>query len=1030
MIPLRVRLAGFLSYRESQEVRFGPGVWLLAGNNGSGKSAIFDGVTFALFGVHRGGAQNYLELINKETPNATVEFEFRIGPDSFRIKRTLKRTKTGTATATQQLFAAACESWEPVPDTTKKVDFDKWVHQHLGLTYETFTSSVLLLQNKADKLLDARPAGRAEVLAGIVDLERYQKLHKLADQRRLTYKGQHEELEAQLETFLKITDEQLAEAELKVKEAVTAKGVVIARVESLLAAEGLARQWASSQTRLAAMKEKLRKAEETLAEAVGIERDYERLNELNAVLPAVELVVAEKAKIAEADRKTQRLKVDQDEAKKKKETNERKATEAKESRDKHRAQWQSDDATLHATKDEFVRLAAVLEQVKLAEELKADVDRLTKERDEYPADAMATAEAARAEVDALTELSRLLPAAGRLNTERAELEQAKKKDRSATAAAAAVKAEGERARNESDAATAARAATQPARSKAESALAVSKARLESAKIAYASFDDVAGEPSCRACGQPLTPAHLDAERAKRTVEVNDAEAAVSRASAELKSAMVRDEETAQRLAEATATLERLRAEFREHNTEANDAKKDVERLTKSISTLERELPEALRHSDHTAVTERVAGIDAAKRALAVANAAMEKCRNAQAQLDAKTQSLERMTSKLPGQDPVALRERVATKNREREQLANAVKAGKSAAETADRQADLFGREAHDAAIRLTELAGKLIHEDQARTYSLDAIRRALVSLPLSWRSDVDRAGLVQHDDWRRERDELIQKGTKDRFQHLAAARGGLESIRLDVATAERDADSYPPLARRDPDEIGREVVAMRKTVAERDADVATAERTKADLDRDRLRRGALHKRERDAALELHRYKTLAELLGRDRLQRHLLRTAEKQIVDHANAILDRLSAGTLFMRLVAGEDSDDRVLDLECWNRQTGGSPIPVAFLSGGQRFRVAMALSLGIGQYASRQHRPVESVIIDEGFGSLDRTGRQSVIQELQNLKGLLACVILVSHQDEFADAFPMGYRFAIVDGATGIMPLHSKDSAGEKSG
>jgi exonuclease SbcC len=1027
MIPLRVRLAGFLSYRESQEVRFGPGVWLLAGNNGSGKSAIFDGVTFALFGVHRGGAQNYLELINKETPNASVEFDFRIGPDTFRVKRTLKRTKTGTATATQQLFAAAGESWEPVPDTTKKIDFDKWVHQNLGLTYETFTSSVLLLQNKAEKLLDARPAGRAEVLAGIVDLERYQKLHKLADQRRLTYKGQHEELEAQLASFPQVTDEQLAEAELKVKESVAAKGVVIARVESLLAAEGLARQWAASQTRLAAVREKLRKAEETLAEAVGIERDYERLNELNAVLPAVELVVAEKAKIAEADRKTLRLKAEQDEARKKKETNERKANEAKESRDKHRIQWQADDATLHATKDEYVRLVAVLEQVKLVEELKADVDRLTTECDELPADAAARAEAARAEVDALTEISRQLPAAGRLKAERTEWEEARKTDIAAMAAATAVKAEGERARKEADAATTARAEAQVARSKAEAALAVASARFESARQAHASFDDLAGEPSCRACGQPLTPAHLDAERAKRTGEVRDAEAAVERATAALKSASARDEEAVKVLAEATATLERLRAEFREHQTEAHDAKKGVERLTKSIATLERELPEALRVADLSAVAERVAGLDAAKRALTAANAAVERRRNAEAQREAKAHSLARMKEKLPEQDPVALRELVTTKNRHREQLANAVKAGKSAAETADRQADLFGREAHDAAIRLTELAGKLIHEDQARTYSQDAIRRALTSLPLSWRGDVDRAGLVQHDDWRRERDELIRKGTKDRFQHLAAARGGLESIRLDVASAERDADSFPPQARRDPDEIGREVVAVRKTVAERDADVATAERAKADLARDRLRRGELHNRERAAALELHRYKTLAELLGRDRLQRHLVRTAEKQIVDHANAILDRLSAGTLFLRLVAGEDTDDRVLDLECWNRQTGGSPIPVAFLSGGQRFRVAMALSLGIGQYASRQHRPVESVIIDEGFGSLDRTGRQSVIQELQNLRGLLACVILVSHQDEFADAFPQGYRFAIEDGATTVTGLHPSLTAGE---
>jgi DNA repair exonuclease SbcCD ATPase subunit len=163
---------------------------------------------------------------------------------------------------------------------------------------------------------------------------------------------------------------------------------------------------------------------------------------------------------------------------------------------------------------------------------------------------------------------------------------------------------------------------------------------------------------------------------------------------------------------------------------------------------------------------------------------------------------------------------------------------------------------------------------------------------------------------------------------------------------------------------------------------------------------------------------LAQLLGRDRLQRHLVRTAERQIVDYANGILDRLSGGQLFLRLCGGEEGTvtDRALDLEAYNRMTGESPINVNFLSGSQRFRVAVSLALGIGQYASRQHRPIESVIIDEGFGCLDRNGRQVMIQELQNLRGHLQCILLVSHQEEFADAFQDGYRFELSDGATRI--------------
>ena len=101
--------------------------------------------------------------------------------------------------------------------------------------------------------------------------------------------------------------------------------------------------------------------------------------------------------------------------------------------------------------------------------------------------------------------------------------------------------------------------------------------------------------------------------------------------------------------------------------------------------------------------------------------------------------------------------------------------------------------------------------------------------------------------------------------------------------------------------------------------------------------------------------------------------------------------------------------DLECEPREwRGGGAIIVAFASGSQRFRVAVAL----GRWVSVSTRanstcPIEMVIIDEGFGCLDRAGRQVMIQELQNLRGHLRCILLVSHQEEFADAFTDGYRF-----------------------
>src|SRR5262245_47859299 len=109
MIPQRIKLSGFLCYQDEQEICFdGSPLWMLAGVNGSGKSTIFDAVTYALFGHHRGGSQGAHELVNKNSRSLAVEFEFRADRQLYRVRRTLRRNPKGSATGTQQIA-----EWRP-----------------------------------------------------------------------------------------------------------------------------------------------------------------------------------------------------------------------------------------------------------------------------------------------------------------------------------------------------------------------------------------------------------------------------------------------------------------------------------------------------------------------------------------------------------------------------------------------------------------------------------------------------------------------------------------------------------------------------------------------------------------------------------------------------------------------------------------------------------------------------------------------------------------------------------------------------
>jgi DNA repair protein SbcC/Rad50 len=149
--------------------------------------------------------------------------------------------------------------------------------------------------------------------------------------------------------------------------------------------------------------------------------------------------------------------------------------------------------------------------------------------------------------------------------------------------------------------------------------------------------------------------------------------------------------------------------------------------------------------------------------------------------------------------------------------------------------------------------------------------------------------------------------------------------------------------------------------------------------------------------------------------------AEKMIVMYANQTLYNLSHGR--MRLELKKDSQraapnkiDKALDLVVYDEATGNQAISVDMVSGSQKFRIAISLAMAIGKHTRGTGRGVESVIIDEGFGSLDKAGRDDMILELSQLSQVLSRVIVVSHQEEIASAFSNRYCFELVDGSTQV--------------
>jgi exonuclease SbcC len=255
---------------------------------------------------------------------------------------------------------------------------------------------------------------------------------------------------------------------------------------------------------------------------------------------------------------------------------------------------------------------------------------------------------------------------------------------------------------------------------------------------------------------------------------------------------------------------------------------------------------------------------------------------------------------------------------------------------------------------------------------------------------------------------------------LRSARQSKGACEQRIDELNKQIEKYPLEARRPAIDVEGECEDKKELLSQADNKRNEVNQQLAKMEKQQEQRQALEEQKRVADRLSYLYKLLADLLGRSGLQAYLLRRAEKTIVELAKNILSGLSHSR--MRLELRRDSDatstqtDKALDLVVYDQDTGQHAIPIGLVSGSQRFRIAVSLALAIGRYTSREARHIESVIIDEGFGSLDKAGRDDMIQELSTLREQLERIILVSHQDEFANAFSDRYSFKLVKGASHV--------------
>jgi exonuclease SbcC len=136
----------------------------------------------------------------------------------------------------------------------------------------------------------------------------------------------------------------------------------------------------------------------------------------------------------------------------------------------------------------------------------------------------------------------------------------------------------------------------------------------------------------------------------------------------------------------------------------------------------------------------------------------------------------------------------------------------------------------------------------------------------------------------------------------------------------------------------------------------------------------------------------------------LIEHALPEIEERANQLLERLTGGDMRIifdtqRKLKSRDAMAETLDIRIADKD---GERPYDNYSGGEQFRVNFAIRLALSQLlARRAGARLQTLVVDEGFGSQDPQGRQRLVEAINAVRDEFACILVITHIDELRDAF-----------------------------
>jgi exonuclease SbcC len=1010
MRPVRLALENFGPYRERAELDFTRlgDFFLICGKTGSGKSTLFDAMTYALFGKAP-GARDGLEAelasdFSAPGDKPYVEFEFELSGLGFRVERVAphQRPKRGgglvDVPASAVLAQRSGSAWLPLADGVKEVGAK--VSSLVGLTEDEFSKVILLPQGAFQNFLEMKSSDRASVLEKLFPVAIYDTISELSKRRSDDAKAELAALDSEIG---RISAEEGEDAE--------ARAIAVGmELESALAVEKSAsEELRAAERRFEAEKEKAARAdlalqakqklEELEGRKASAEARFDRIAKARAAAaaqPAISLYRKESADLSDAE---SRLKSAEAES-------EGLESRIRESGDLGSKISEEDAAIAVLRKDLFslqrgveawTRRTEALKKVAAAEAevtaVQSRVKNVSLRMDALRAEIEAARQALagepglRAELEALEAKSRVLE---KLSLAGASLE-------SQNAELLSVGIEIEKKAAEAAAAEKAICAAREKLGEAESRAAVQAA----ARLADAL---VPGEP-CPVCGSTEHPKPGLRPQGPKAFE----EAAATNEISSARDLLFRLSGDSARIAAERAHLATRRDALL---AESRQTQEKLSELALALPGAPSALPDI--ETQAKACLEEISRLRGALETLKQSRSAFESGSRSLEELRVSLETSKAEAAKSESELGIA---RAMAAEAERESGAQDPQAAWAKA-SSELKALQMQKEADEGLKALLE------KEKAASQARLDALRLSHAEKSASFMRSVARlAAALRASGFMAESEEDLESGLREASaaalapsaleaeekaaseyrEALAGARARAASLRSDLLQGGQTPGLTP---------LEAETAAARKALNDARAASDTQKLELGRLKASIARRAAAQSRRSALAEKAQKLHALSSLLRGDMPGRKLpfknfvLAMYFREVIARASAHLSLMSDGRYYL---SPEDTASPVsgrgrvgLGLKVVDMWTGGER-PTGTLSGGEKFLTAISLALGLADTIRDRNGGVslDSVFIDEGFGSLDDEALDRAINVLDRIRGSRT-IGIVSHVQGLRSRIP----------------------------